>query len=589
MSVKKHNSLCIVYEHMTFNFNSILDSFQKDDHQYAKIFLEEPDKFLQAISNNKDMASLMKSITKAFTKANTLPIMGGLSLLASKAIRPTEEFIKEKKQSRGLKLIDASANGAFIVYSTCCPGPNNTMFFKIAKGTGNVDAMEVEALGLQLIKKLAPVNLRKYFLSYCGTGKVICHDQNHTSYHLPLTSYLDGSLFLDQRSYSMGKNYVPVPFLITHAVPSGLSLETILNILEKLPTDQQSIDSMKLFLKTNHYEQIIASGGLSPEVNKKVVAHLLDKLEDFFSNVLKAAAPLSMGHADLHVGNILFDALNNNFVMIDFGRVTMDLQKLKIPVEDLWNEYSKITTKELPTGALVDLKQDPNVFYRFYNNTNTRFSYKTYPEQMATYNMLFDYAGLSYILTKRIEHLFGYKQNTSSVVSFKGWSIVLMPKENIAEFLKRNQKKLSIFKMSVIFFGLIIHALLDKNYKNIKNSCSVTSNGMFVVPEKLVMSVDGNTLFYSWGQPWAYHLGKIVDQIDVNCKEVGFYDVLESHLSKVKINGGSSVNKRLHISPSEFNKLNELTSFNYSKRAKAMRRNGKKTSKSVSVQSNNKI
>lgn len=573
---------------MAIDYKHVIESFQKRDDQYAKLFLEAPEKFSRVISSDKDMNALQEYIQKTYAP-NALPIMGGLALMASEAVRPTDDHIKSKLAGRGLKFHDASSNGAFLVYNTCCAAPNNTMFFKIAKGD-NVDALEIEALGLQLVKRLVSPGLRKYFLSYCSTGKVICHLEKPSTYSLPITHLLDGSLFKDSRKYGMNRGYVPVPFLMTRAVPSGLSLQTIIHTWERLPKDQNSIDSMAMFLKNNNYEQVIKDGKFPAESKKKVCDHLMARLEDFFEKVLKASTPLSMGHADLHIGNILFDALNDNFVMIDFGRVTMDLKKLKIPATEIWNEYLKIATQPLPTDAAITLRQDPNAFFKFYDNVNSRYDYATYPDKLATYSMLFDFAGLSYLLVKKFARLFNYKSKVAGVVAFKGASnpsyIVFMSKKDITDFLQKHGKKLSIFDMSLVFFALAIHSLIDVNFNGITTYLRVTTKDLLAVPESLVMNSDGSTIFYSWGQPWEAHLSKIMKPIDANCKAVGFYQILDDLLSKVKIPsssaGGGSRHRRTRMTPVQIDKLSALTQFNYAKRAQAIRRNGKKTSKSIS-------
>lgn len=579
-------------------WKTLSSDLQTNDDKYAKVFIEDPIAFENATRDH----AIAKKMAYAFglTHRKLLPIFGGFTLLASDAVRPSHEHLQNIGR-KGMKFIDASENGAFVIYSTCCEEPNNTMFLKVAKS--NRDSLEVEALALKLIKRYVPEDYQRYFLTYSSSGKIICKYE-YPSIYLPINAYMDGELFKSPAKFVDKNGYKSMAFLMTHAIPSGISLSTLIDSWDARYASHEAIDSMSIFYKSNLYKDIIEKKTkMSQRGYISIAKRLHKKLEQFIAGVVHGSATIGLSHGDLHTANVMYDALRDNFVVIDFGRAAIDLKSKSIGFSTVWNEYLKIQTFEISSKNEQLTEANVNYFFKIFQNYNARVDFDEIPKQFVKYGMLLDLAGMCSHVERSLSSTFKAFRGPSDIVSVYRYNNMkyykVMTVTAIKKFIKHSH---SLYSFMLCLFALIVNSCLHTNnelFDEMRSSSTMLSSDQIAIPFYLVTSSSGDTIFYEWGQPNSEILYTVFKTLEKNCKNVNYFKFLKQAIDKELANGDHSEistisggspsirkglrlkNVKRHLS---YTTIPELTKKNYANRAKRMVHNDKKH-KGMSVSS----
>lgn len=552
------------------------------DMLFAKAFIEDPDEFVSVMKKDPDCSEVITQLITYYGPNNGAALAGGVALMASQYLRPTDSYIDKNLIGGNLHFKTESGNGSYIIYESTCPNIKLN-FLKIALSRQS-DFLEVESIALRVIKQLMPDNLSKYFQYYLCAGKILCTAKSPKVFHFPIKSYISGSIYT-----SKNDKQIPIPFIMSQAVPCGISLNNVIspwqyifaNNIQPFCMEPKLIASMKCFFKSDVYQKAVWQRSLLLDDRKAVCARICDKVQEFIIALVLGCSKLYMSHADMHMDNILFDSDNDNFVLIDLGRASMNLEHLdkKYGVKSselITQECKKICMARIPK---TDMK--PNDVFGYFGNVNERsVSNLKMSKQMQKYNIFFDLAGTIYMFHRYMIILFPSIHMQSHVIKITGFAYSVFIKEhtqlqisipsikNLAGMIS----KLGYFDLCLTFFAIIAHAmhLRSKSYGVLTY---VDTDGNLSMPEESIIPIadpssEHKRIFYPWGQPNIVNLEPIINDISNICKQLDFF----THVKRVfkqqgakllaqksqSLQGGSDTNTDFTIC--------ELTEYNYSNR-----------------------
>lgn len=486
-----------------YKLDSILNTFQAKDDQYALSFIRDPEGFKNKLIKDPEMSNLYLSTKITYEPSKVLPLLGGLSLFASNAFRP-----KKVPQNGILTFKTVSSNGAFLIYeNSCCNGGMGPTEHFMKVGLTDADYMEVEAVTLRLIEKLVPKQMHKYFLTYRASGNILVYkDASTDEISLNLKRYIstDHAVNFFGNSTINIPNTVIAPMLMARVVPGGVSLQQILTAWKHVtpsndPKKIETIkDSLRLFHKSGIYDRSLNVPVLPDRIITTARAYILDKFNDFISAIIASVALLKFTHSDLHASNVLYDAATENFVMIDYGRAVVDLNASRVTLDFLMKEYQKLKSK--PTHDVKPNILQANDFYKVFTNYGARLDFDS--SDLAKYGIVLDLSSLSFVVFRDLKYrlempdhkLIAYSPFTNSIAVASLEEIRTYNNEVIAD-----TNMVASFDMMLTYFALVLHAANESQITT--DTIPVSSNGAFVIDFDAVMSYEPESLFHPYCQP----------------------------------------------------------------------------------------
>lgn len=545
---------------------ALIEEFMERDELWAQKFNDDPIGFYNHVLKHPVLSKIGAS----------LPLIGGQSLLLSPALAPNKKTI-ENNNIIGMKMIVNSVNAAFVIYDTCCPGHDNTMFLKVALSDSNgEDYIEAESVALRLIKEHMPMHLKKYFLSYSTAAQVVVlFDSTSANRYIPFHNYQNGTVLL-QPFGAMRKG---LPFLITRAVPSGISLSSIINICKSVTSlHSSSIHTLSIFYGKDKAQQYTLKRGNRVYVNKaaldKMQADIILLLNDFLCGVLLGCRHMRMSHGDLHMGNILYDAYARCFVMIDYGKAYIDMPNLKVQSHLVINEMIKVQSADNMHGVdkkTTEVARDLNRFYYIYDNYNTRVEDSN--PLLAKWGILFDYAGLCFSI---LADLRLYRADFIQIDNKYENHVILYNYDILKQWFARNNKSMSFFERGLVMFALIVHAL-HKHYETLYPSLEVAHAQTHTTFNLDIIRNTTKGFFFTHLQPKAeiYYICR--NGILQTIQDFGYLPAMEAALSSASSRTQDGGKKEVPRVPLDEDLIKKLTKLNYTKMARHAHASTKKS------------
>lgn len=536
---------------MSYDIKRILQSWQTKDGEYAKTYLKDAAAFHHKLLEDPAMTALYMNTKITYPAGKSIPLLGGLSLMCSNAFRP------KTSNASLLQFRVASANGAFLIYENNCCRSNadgsakkTEHFLKVA--LDNSDYMEVEAVALRMIEQHVPRNLQKYFLSYRASANMLMYKDPMTkSIALDLNRYLDHShhnSFFGEYTINDPDTFI-LPAIITRVVPSGLSLGQIVSAWRYVTptTDTTKVealkDSMRIFHRSAIFDRAINNAVLDERIINTARTRIFSKLSEFIANVGIACAPLRFSHGDLHVGNVMYDMESDNFVMIDYGRSTVDLESIGTTIDFIMDEFSKIKSKD--TNEVRSKVTKANDFYKVFNNMGMRRDFDPASET-STYGVLLDLASMTMHTIATLQGRLLIPEHPTISYSLYTDAFAASPLNIVYEYIanaKANPASITTVDMMQVYFALILRAalwsgLLDGK-ANIIGGSNQDRNAAFVVDMEDIFGYEKEgALFYLYGQPFSKIYGQYQTQLEILTKQCDFFSVFEEVAMKKRITAG---------------------------------------------------
>ena len=183
-------------------------------------------------------------------------------------------------------------------------------------------------------------NIKKHFMDYKGVFLVTDKAWESTT-EIDVTTgnpIPQKTMFNMQRYINFEYTTSPGPYKFAFATKAVSGAKTLCDVLN------QSIQSLNF------------------ELFRNTLAHL----NLFFTNLISVSKDTYFAHGDMHVNNILYDKIQNAFVLIDYGRSYINFERVGT---------FKPPSDPNPTPIISQLANDLNNVYRMLNNGNTlRFS-----------------------------------------------------------------------------------------------------------------------------------------------------------------------------------------------------------------------
>lgn len=533
---------------MSYDIGRILQMWQSHDGDFAKTYLKDAASFHRMLLSNDELAALYMNTKITYDAGKSIPLLGGLSLMCSNAFRP-----KINSSTALLPFKVASANGAFIIYeNNCCRGESSKKtehFLKVA--LDNSDYMEIETVALRMIEQFVPRHLHKYFLTYrASTNMLVYKDPMTASIALDLGRYLNNTHhtnFFGEFTVN-DPNTMIVPAIITRVVSSGISLGQIVSAWRYVtPTiDPSRIntlkDSMRIFHRSAVYDRAINNANLDERIILAARSKIISKLNEFIANVGIACAPLRFAHGDLHVGNIMYDMDTDNFVLIDYGRSTADLELKGISINFVMDEFSKIKSKS--TQDVRPKLSKALDFYSVFDNVGMR-KYFDPQSETTTYGILLDLASMTMHTITSLQGRLMIPDHPIISYSLYTNTFMISPLSDIYMYVsKAKDDPLSVTAVDLmqVYFAFILRAALASGLLDGKASIVGSSqerDNAFVVDMNDIFGYEKEgALFYLYGQPFPKVYGQYREALESLTSQCNFFSVFDEVAMKKRITAG---------------------------------------------------
>jgi hypothetical protein len=529
----------------TYNLEKIL-LLLKSDRTYLEKFLNNTLSFQD---------SLLKDPILEYLAENALIVYGpsyGV-LIGSLCIFASKDFVPAKTTLLPLHVV--SVNGAFSIYET---ESQQDVFMKVA--LRNADSLEVEAIALKVIRDYVPQELKRFFLSYSASCSSIVYREPITD---ALTLDLAKYTSTDHHENFFGElctnmpNIVVSPTIFTNVVESGISLDDIIQAWSGTKTTllpnklKQLQQSMRIFHKSSVFDRAYDQVILEKRIINAVWVRLQEKLNEFIVALLQGCMPLKFSHGDLHSGNVLFNSLTDNFVMIDYGRSCIDLENIGFSKQEILNECAKIHSKD-PAFIESEL-ENPNQFYELYTNHGTRLTFDN--DKISIYNILLDLAPLMYYVYFCLKGRLSL--NDHDIIAYSPVSDkISVPSWDDQKAYFSSNTDASPFDLCLAYLSLIIRAAQQARILDVELSSD--TNSSFVVDHDKVFCKRG--IFYTFGQPNAIAFARYKKELMRLTSEVDYFTFVKTVISKKVIRAGNVKNKVKYITNEM---VSSLTKQNY--------------------------
>lgn len=472
--------------------------------------------FVDTGNNDEILQNYFKTELFKFNQDNRYGIAGFISTLAHDSIYPKNDFDM-------LEMNVVSANGKFCIFKR--KNAERPIFLKVSQGDDS-DALEIESV---VMKTLDKHNIGPKYISSC----IACTKNN----------YMDFSTILHSDKFT-STNFDINQCIISEAAVPGFSLGHIIKNLKDAingkDIGQKCKDDLVLFFKNNFVlrmtlnkmNNLIFIKNNYEAFIKNIYNKIILKVEEFYRRILSVDPNLCFSHGDMHMDNILYDMELDAFVLIDYGRSFVNLSSY---TREQLDEYSdKLKT---PYNNYDKSKNITDSYYdKYYSNMVRRWGKKTKPTLLDRYNILHDFAGLSFIIFQQLYPYMNNEMHNSDIIKLKDEDMIINTK--LLNIISNMQDTNSIFLFTLYYFVFIVSVMYPKLKGVEKNNTFEPSNNHIILPIRSV--VGGNSPFYYAGQLLPSAFKYIYEDLLKSIKKYStiIEDKIKYFIDNKEINGG---------------------------------------------------
>jgi hypothetical protein len=487
------------------------------------------------------MSILAYKLAEFMKRPWNTPESGWIMLGTLCALLQSQSHVAPKSMTGKHAFKEPSVNGKFILYPV--EGPDNDLAFMKIAVDADADKLECDSVVMRSINKHIAAGHRCCFTRALLSSRIFVERRTNKNgvhkYHIDFDKMLN-ALEHGYGLTSAGPTYKDYPCIVTNAAIPGISLDEIMEIITKglavAMKDNStrrpgslfiadSVSKMSVLLRNNLFKNLYADAATTNTVHfvkaraKNIVKTLGDrifaKLAHLFKGLLDVGQKVGFSHGDMHTGNILYDMYDDCFVVIDYGRSYVDINKAFS--NENKNETVMMETMKLQTNGPT-FKFLPEEFFNdgVYGSFFTRVSGQT-----PMLNVMSDIAGLSVVLWNNMfEIVLNSWQDTSVIQAFHegfiNFAFVsrddddlmvaydLAPHIELMSTMQPTQDNAVMYALlpGLLWFCLIVHALIKTPHKPtlLKAGKHRMFNGIAMMQFEWKDVVGGDAPFYHAGQ-----------------------------------------------------------------------------------------